>query len=107
MDLVVDHVGPALFDASIRALRIGGRMVFCGTTTGTTVELNLPSIYHWCKTLIGAGGYRPDDFAAMLAEVERAGLRPVVDSVWPFDQLADAQATMAEGGFFGKLVVTG
>ncbi len=105
VDLVIDHVGPALFDASIRALRIGGRMVFCGTTTGTTVELNLPSVYHWGKTLIGAGGYRPVDFATMLAEVTRAGLQPVVDSVWPFDQLVEAQAKMAAGSFFGKLVV--
>ena len=106
VDLVVDHVGPALFDASIRALRIEGRMVFCGTTTGTTVDVDLPSIYHWGKRLLGAGGYRPADFATMLAEVERSGLRPVIDSVWSFEQLAQAQQTMADGGFFGKIVVT-
>jgi NADPH:quinone reductase-like Zn-dependent oxidoreductase len=87
-------------------LRIGGRMVFCGTTTGTTVEVNLPAIYHWGKTLIGAGGYRPADFAPMLAEVKRAGLQPVVDSVRPFEQLPEAQSRMADGSFFGKLVVT-
>ena len=34
VDLVVDHVGPALFRQSVDALAIGGRMVFCGTTTG-------------------------------------------------------------------------
>ncbi len=106
VDLVVDHVGPALFDASIRALGIEGRMVFCGTTTGTTVEVDLPSIYHWGKTLIGAGGYRPTEFGEMLAGVERDGLHPIVDSVYPFDELDAAQQKMVDGTFFGKIVVT-
>lgn len=106
VDLVVDHVGPALFDASIRSLSLDGRMVFCGTTTGTKVEIDLPSLYHWGRTLIGAGGYRPADFVAMLAAISAADLRPVVDSVWPFEQLVEAQDRMANGSFFGKLVVT-
>ena len=106
VDLVIDHVGPALFEASIRSLAIEGRMVFCGTTTGTTVEVDLPSVYHWGRTLIGAGGYRPPEFAEMLADVARHGLHPIVDSVHPFEQLAEAQQKMADGAFFGKIVVT-
>ena len=106
VDLVVDHVGPALFDASIRSLAIEGRMVFCGTTTGNTVGIDLPSVYHWGRTLIGAGGYRPAEFAEMLADVARHGLHPIIDSVHPFEQLAAAQQLMADGTFFGKIVVT-
>jgi NADPH:quinone reductase-like Zn-dependent oxidoreductase len=106
VDLVVDHVGPALFDASIRSLALDGRMVFCGTTTGTKVEIDLPSLYHWGRSLIGAGGYRPAEFVAMLQSVAASHLRPIVDSVWPFEQLAEAQDRMANGSFFGKLVVT-
>jgi NADPH:quinone reductase-like Zn-dependent oxidoreductase len=104
VDLVVDHVGPALFDASVQSLAVEGRMVFCGTTTGTTVEVDLPAVYHWGRTLIGAGGYRSDEFALMLGAVAEHDLRPVVDSVWPFDQLDVAQAKMEAGSFFGKLV---
>jgi NADPH:quinone reductase-like Zn-dependent oxidoreductase len=106
VDLVIDHVGPALFEASIRSLAIEGRMVFCGTTTGTTVEVDLPSVYQWGRTLIGAGGYRPTEFPEMLADVARHGLHPVVDSVHPFDRLGEAQQKMADGTFFGKIVVT-
>ena len=106
VDLVVDHVGPALFDASVRSLSIEGRMVFCGTTTGTRVELDLPAVYHWGRSLIGAGGYRPHEFSEMLAAVSDARLEPVVDSVWPFDELTLAQERMSAGAFFGKLVVS-
>ena len=106
VDLVVDHVGPALFAASIRSLAIEGRMVFCGTTTGTTVDVDLPSVYHWGKTLIGAGGYRPPEFAEMLADIDLHDLHPVIDSVHPFARLVEAQQQMADGTFFGKIVVT-
>jgi NADPH:quinone reductase-like Zn-dependent oxidoreductase len=106
VDLVIDHVGPALFDASIRSLAIEGRMVFCGTTTGTRVEVDLPSVYHWGRSLVGAGGYRAPEFGEMLSAVDARGLRPVIDSVWPFERLADAQASMEAGSFFGKIVVT-
>ena len=106
VDLVVDHVGPALFEASIASLRVEGRMVFCGTTTGTHVEVDLPAVYHWGRTLIGSGGYRPAEFVEMLDAIAEQELHPIVDSTWAFDDIAAAQDTMANGSFFGKLVVT-
>jgi len=106
VDLVIDHVGPALFEASIASMATEGRMVFCGTTTGNRVELDLPAVYHWGRTLIGSGGYRPSEFTDMLGFVADHGLRPVIDSVRPFDDIAAAQDRMRDGGFVGKLVVT-
>ncbi len=104
VDLVIDHVGPALFQQSVEAMAMEGRMVFCGTTTGTEVQLALTSVYWWGRSLLGAGGYQRDEFPQMLDAM--TGIAPVIDSVWPFEQLAEAQARMASGEFFGKLVVT-
>ena len=105
VDLAIDHVGPSLFADTVSSLAIGGRMVFCGTTSGTRAELDLPAVYHWGRTLIGAGGYQREEFADMLAAVERGDLHPVVDSVRPFRELPDAQSRMEAGGFFGRLIV--
>jgi NADPH:quinone reductase-like Zn-dependent oxidoreductase len=104
-DLVVDHVGPALFQQSIDAMAMEGRMVFCGTTTGTEVQLALTSVYWWGRALLGAGGYQRAEFPEMLNAVAASGAPPVVDSVWPFERIADAQERMASGDFFGKLVI--
>ena len=105
VDLVVDHVGPALFGSSVQSLAIGGRMVFCGTTTGTEATLSLTDVYHWGRSLIGAGGYLASDFPVMLAEM--AAAQPVViDSVWTFDELPAALEAMENGNFFGKIVVS-
>ncbi|MCU1504156.1 MAG: hypothetical protein JWM12_3510 [Ilumatobacteraceae bacterium] len=105
VDLVVDHVGPALFRESVSSLAIGGRMVFCGTTTGSEAAFALTDVYHWGRSLIGAGGYRAEDFPVMLAEFAVAGRPPVIDTVAPLDELPDLQRRMAAGDFFGKLVV--
>ena len=103
--LVIDHVGPALFQQSIDSLALEGRMVFCGTTTGTEALLSLTSVYHWGRSLIGAGGYLPGDFPKMLSAMSAAGAAPIIDSVWPFSELAAAQQKMAGGDFFGKIVI--
>lgn len=106
VDLAVDHVGPALFQPTIESLALEGRMVFCGTTTGTRVELDLPAVYHWGRSLIGAGGYVPSEFVDLLQALAAAGVRPIIDSVRPFAELPAAQARMEAGGFFGRLIVT-
>ena len=105
VDLVVDHVGPALFRQSVAALTIGGRMVFCGTTTGSEATFALTDVYHWGRSLIGAGGYQAADFPFMLDAFGAAGRPPVIDSVRPFADLLEAQHSMAAGDFFGKLVI--
>lgn len=103
--LVVDHVGPALFRESINSLAIEGRLVFCGTTTGTDTVLSLTDVYHWGRKLIGAGGYQPSDFVLMLDAMSRTGRPALIDSVWPFAQLVQAQRRMQAGDFFGKIVI--
>lgn len=105
VDLVIDHVGPALFRQSVQSLAIGGRMVFCGTTTGNETSLVLTDVYHWGRTLIGAGGYQAGDFPMMLEAMAATGRPPIIDSVWPFDDLASAQHRMETDGFFGKIVI--
>jgi NADPH:quinone reductase-like Zn-dependent oxidoreductase len=104
-DLVIDHVGPALFQQSVEAMAMEGRMVFCGTTTGTEVALALTSVYWWGRALLGAGGYQRREFPEMLAAVTAGVKAPVIDSVWPFERVAEAQARLAAGDFFGKLVI--
>lgn len=103
--LVIDHVGPALFAESVNSLALEGRMVFCGTTTGTETTLSLTDVYHWGRKLIGAGGYQADDFPVMLTAMQQSGNPPVIDSVWPFEQLVEAQRKMESGDFFGKIVI--
>ncbi len=104
-DLVLNHVGPALFPLSVAVLGMEGRLVHCGTTTGARVELNLPSLYHMGIQVLGAGpqGYR--GFADMLAHYWEGSYEAVVDSRFPLAEAAAAQERLASGEAFGKVLL--
>ena len=47
-----------------------------------------------------------DDFVAMCSAMARVQMRPVVDSVYPFEALKDALAHLKSGRHFGKVCVS-
>jgi NADPH:quinone reductase-like Zn-dependent oxidoreductase len=104
-DLVFDHVGPALFLPSIRSLRQGGRMVFCGATTGRVVELPLPALYHAGITLVGVRAQTFGDYQDMIEHYWRSGMHAVIDSELPLSDAAAAHRRLEAGEVFGKLVL--
>ncbi|WP_331767389.1 zinc-binding dehydrogenase [Embleya sp. NBC_00896] len=105
VDLVLDHVGPALFQASLHALRPRGRLVFCGDTTGTEATFDLPHAFHSGVTLLGAGSCGHADFSAMVAFCLAHGLAPVVDTAYPLADAARAHRRLESGDAFGKVVL--
>jgi NADPH:quinone reductase-like Zn-dependent oxidoreductase len=104
-DMVFDHLGPALFEASIRALRPGGRLVFCGTTTGATVQLHLPTVYFRDVSLLGSASYSSADFERMVTYCWAADLPSIIDRRLPIGQVAKAHELMANDELRGKLVL--
>ena len=104
-DVVFDHVGPALFEASLASLRLRGRLVFCGNTTGTHVSLDLVDAFRRGITLIGAESYGTAEFDRMLSWYWTAGCKPVADSVYGLDEAAAAHARLESGDAFGKVLL--
>ncbi len=106
VDVVFDHVGPALFQPSLFALRPRGRLVFCGTTSGDHASFLLPHAYHFGLQLLGVDPYPFAEFGEMLDYVLHAGFTPVIDSVRPLADAADAQRRLEAGTVVGKVVLT-
>jgi NADPH:quinone reductase-like Zn-dependent oxidoreductase len=105
VDMVFDHVGPALFQASLRALRPGGRLVFSGATTGVDAAFNLPYAYHFGLRLLGAPSHSFREFGVMLDYYWQAGFEPVIDAELPLERVAEAQDRLDRGDVAGKLVL--
>lgn len=106
VDMVFDHLGPALFSESIRSLRPKGRLVFCGTTTGAQVQLLLPEVYRFGVALLGSESYGYEEFGRMLDYCWDADLTSIVDRVLPISDAAEAHRLMAADALRGKLVLT-
>jgi NADPH:quinone reductase-like Zn-dependent oxidoreductase len=104
-DMVFDHVGPALFQQSVVSLRPRGRLVFCGTTTGTEATFNLPFAYHFGISLIGVEPYSHAEFRQMLEFYWKGNFDPVIDSEMSLDEAVAAQRRMEAGDLFGKIIL--
>ncbi|HTP73499.1 MAG TPA: zinc-binding dehydrogenase [Burkholderiaceae bacterium] len=105
VDMVWDHVGGPFLQQAIDALRIGGRVVLSGSTAGNQSCFKNTSLFQWGKSLLGHGGYTPQEMRAVVAAYDRGELRVVVDSRWPFSKLPQAEQRLESDDFFGKIVV--
>jgi zinc-binding alcohol dehydrogenase/oxidoreductase len=104
-DVVVESVGPATWEQSVRALKPGGRIVVCGSTSGPKVELTLPRLFFKQLEIIGStmGSYQ--EFDEVLAMVD-AGLPITIDESFPVENYPDALARLEHGEQLGKIVLT-
>jgi NADPH:quinone reductase-like Zn-dependent oxidoreductase len=104
VDVVFEHVGPATLDESIRSIRKGGRVVFCGSTSGVRAEINMPRLFFGQADLLGSTMGNAGEFEQVL-EALASGLRPVVDSGYPLDQVVQALEHLDQAQQFGKVVL--
>lgn len=104
-DIVVEHVGTATWDASVRSLAKGGRLVTCGATTGHDAAVDLRHLFGRQLSLVGS-------YMGEKAELLKAArlffgglVRPVVDRVFPLAEAAAAHRYLEERRQFGKVVL--
>lgn len=104
VDHVLDLVGGSGLNRSIAAARIGGQVTVIGFLGGQRAEVDLlPLMFR--KTLIRGSsvGHRAA-FEAMNRFLAEHAIRPVIDSVYPFDDAIPAFEHLARGPF-GKVVI--
>ncbi|MEK7692274.1 MAG: zinc-binding dehydrogenase, partial [Bdellovibrionota bacterium] len=104
--LVIDHLGADTFRESLRCLAPGGRLVTCGSTTGSEVGLDLKLIFFKNLSILGSTMGARDDLLRMVPLLESGQLPlPVIDSVFPFEGYREAQARLESRNAFGKVVL--
>ncbi|MBK8980174.1 MAG: zinc-binding dehydrogenase [Planctomycetes bacterium] len=105
VDVVIEHVGAATFDGSLRALRRGGRLVTCGATTGGDVGISLHRVFFKNLSILGNTMGRKDDLLRVLQLADAGRLRPVLARTLPLAELREAHRLLEQRQVFGKLVV--
>ena len=106
VDLVFDHVGEALWEASLLALRARGRIVTCGATSGDSVRLpSLGHIYGMGLQILGSDTFRYREFGEVWKRYCASNFTAVVDSVFPLAAGAQAQEKLLSNDFFGKILL--
>ncbi|MEM9053884.1 MAG: NAD(P)H-quinone oxidoreductase [Pseudomonadota bacterium] len=115
-DVILDMVGGDYVQKNISAAKVGGRIVNIAYMQGPQVQLNLLPLM--LKRLVLTGTTlraRPNDDKQRIRDailtdfwpaVMSGEIKPVIDTVYPFDQAEAAQAHMTKGGHIGKILLS-
>lgn len=105
-DLVVDSAGGPSFQALLRLLRPGGRIVTFGATAGPIPETSPRQIFYKQVSILGSTMGSPTDFESMLDFVTEQNIRPLIDKVFDLEQADEAFRHLEQQERFGKVVLS-
>jgi NADPH:quinone reductase len=116
VDVILDLVGGNYLAANLEALALRGRLICVGTMAGAKSEIDLGLLLRKRAIIIGTmlRGRSIEEKAeatrlfasSVLPLVSRGAIRPVIDRVYPVDEIRDAHERMESNESFGKIVLT-
>lgn len=104
-DVVVDHTGSDTLSDSIQLLRAGGKLLSCGATSGSDIQIDWKPIFFKSLSLIGSTMGRRGDLARVIDLAREGQIKPVIDSVINFKDLPKAHEKLEKREVFGKIVI--
>jgi NADPH:quinone reductase-like Zn-dependent oxidoreductase len=106
VDVIIDHVGVAVWEASIRSLAKGGRLVTCGATSGYEAMTDLRYVFYKQLSIIGSTMGKKGDLITIFSLIGQKKLVPVIHEVLPLSRVRDAHDMVENGRHFGKVVLS-
>jgi NADPH:quinone reductase-like Zn-dependent oxidoreductase len=105
VDVVVESVGPATINESMRSVVQAGRIVICGSTSGAKAEIGMPRLFWGQLDMLGSTMGNAGEFEAVLRALDD-GVRPVVDRTYALDEVQAALSRLDAAEQFGKVVIS-
>jgi NADPH:quinone reductase-like Zn-dependent oxidoreductase len=105
-DVVVEHVGEATWEQSLNLVAYGGRVTVCGATTGPNPPAQLHRVWWKQLSVLGSTMGTGEDFAGAYDLIANGRARPVVDEVFPLEEIRAAHERMEAGEQLGKIVLS-
>ena len=106
VDVVVDNVGKATINTSMKVVRRGGRIVIIGNTSGPHADIDIRYIFGKQISLIGSTMGSHQDFQEITKLLWSGKLKPVIDRVMDLSKGREAYELLVQGEHFGKIVLT-
>jgi NADPH:quinone reductase-like Zn-dependent oxidoreductase len=105
VDIVVEHVGAATWEESMKSLKPAGTIVTCGATTGPNAAFDLRFVYSRQLTMLGSYMGTMGELHEVLGHVFAGRLKPVVDRTFPLQDARAAHEYLEASKMFGKVVL--
>jgi NADPH:quinone reductase-like Zn-dependent oxidoreductase len=106
VDVVMETVGKATWEHSIRSLKSGGTLVVSGATTGDADAAQLSRVFFLQLSVIGSTMGTRDELERLVRLCTEKGVRPRIDKTVPLADARDGFEAMLTGDVAGKIVFT-
>jgi NADPH:quinone reductase-like Zn-dependent oxidoreductase len=104
VDTVFEHVGKQTWPTSVLAAKRGGTIVVSGATSGHEAVTDLRYVFVRHLSIFGSNLGTVGDLRAALSFVEQGRIKPVIHSVLPLSEHAEAQRLLEAGDVVGKII---
>lgn len=105
VDVVIEHIGPTVWETCLKSLSKGGRLITCGATTGAEVKLDLRYVFSRQLTIKGSYMGTRAELVKAAEFMGQKRLIAVIDRTFPLKDARAAQELMLSRAFFGKIVL--
>jgi NADPH:quinone reductase-like Zn-dependent oxidoreductase len=105
VDIVIEHVGAATWEESVKSLKTAGTLVTCGATTGSSVGVELRHLFARQLSLLGSYMGTMCELHEVLGHVFAGRLKPVIDCIFPLQEARAAHQYLEKSQMFGKVVL--
>jgi NADPH:quinone reductase-like Zn-dependent oxidoreductase len=106
VECVLETVGEATWDHSLKSLVPGGTIVVAGATSGMNPPADLARVFYRQLSVVGSTMGTRDELADLVRMLDATGARPLVDAEFALEDGRAAFERLLEGEQFGKLVLT-
>jgi len=106
IDVSFDHIGETHFNKQLTLLKYGATLVSCGATTGYDAKVDLRHVFFKGTNILGSTQGTKAELDQALYWMGEGKIKAAVDSVYSFEQAAEAHSKMLSGkGLFGKILI--
>ncbi len=105
VNIIIEHIGPDVWEKSIRVLARNGLLVTCGATSGPSASIDLRYVFSRHLSILGSYMGRKNELLEVLKFIDSGKLRPVVHKVFELKDAREAQQEMLDRKNFGKIVL--
>jgi NADPH:quinone reductase-like Zn-dependent oxidoreductase len=105
VDIVIEHVGTATWEESVKSLKPGGKLVTCGATSGAKAAFDLRVLFARQLSFLGSYMGTMGELHEVLSHVCAGQLKPVVNRSFRLEDVRAAHEYLEKGKMFGKIVL--
>lgn len=105
VDVAIENIGGPVWNAALKCLVRGGRIVTCGATIGDQPPADLRRIFIRQLQIFGSTLGNPDEFSELLEWCAAGRLQPPIDARYPLERVGAALSHLESGAQFGKIAI--